>query len=137
MNRQQITELVNNTRLPAIYAWRDYVEAGGLISYASDLTDTFRRMAGKVIEILNGANPADVPIEHATEIPACSQSEDRERNQFHLAAIAARPRGGGYRMMRRRDPITAARPLRARQKAIPVVGYLSTGTLSQTAWQAA
>jgi putative tryptophan/tyrosine transport system substrate-binding protein len=66
-NRQQITELVNHTRLPAIYAWREYVEAGGLISYASDLTVSFRRMAGKVAEVLDGANPADIPIEQATK----------------------------------------------------------------------
>ena len=66
-NRQQITELVNHTRLPAIYAWREYVEAGGLISYASDLTDSFRRMAEKVAEVLDGANPADIPIEQATK----------------------------------------------------------------------
>ena len=50
------------SRLPAIYPWREYVEAGGLMAYASDFREFGRRMADDVHEILNGANPADVPI---------------------------------------------------------------------------
>jgi putative tryptophan/tyrosine transport system substrate-binding protein len=60
--RQLIVELVEKNRRPAIYAWRDYVEAGGLMAYASDLPELGRRIADDVHEILNGAKPSDIPI---------------------------------------------------------------------------
>jgi putative ABC transport system substrate-binding protein len=61
-SRQLIVELVEKNRLPTIYPWREYVEAGGLMAYASDLRELGRRMADDVHEILNGANPGDIPI---------------------------------------------------------------------------
>ena len=61
-SRQLIVELVEKSRLPAIYPWREYVEAGGLMAYASDLSELGRRMADDLHEILNGANPGDIPI---------------------------------------------------------------------------
>ena len=61
-HRQLIVELAEKSRLPAIYSWRDYVEAGGLMAYASDDRELWRRMAVDVHEILNGAQPGDVPI---------------------------------------------------------------------------
>jgi putative ABC transport system substrate-binding protein len=57
-----IVELVEKNRLPAIYPWREYVEAGGLMAYASDFRELGRRMADDVHEILNGADPGDIPI---------------------------------------------------------------------------
>ena len=60
--RQLIIELAAKSRLPAIYPWRDYVEAGGLMAYASDDRELWRRMAEDVHEILNGAKPGDIPI---------------------------------------------------------------------------
>jgi putative tryptophan/tyrosine transport system substrate-binding protein len=61
-SRQLIVELVEKSRLPAMYPWREYVEAGGLMAYASDFRELGRRMADDVHEILNGANPGDIPI---------------------------------------------------------------------------
>jgi hypothetical protein len=61
-SRQLIVELVEKSRLPAIYPWREYVEAGGLMAYASDLSELGRRVADDLHEILNGANPGDIPI---------------------------------------------------------------------------
>ena len=61
-SRQLIVELVEKSRLPAIYPWREYVEVGGLMAYASDFRELGRRMADDVHEILNGANPGDIPI---------------------------------------------------------------------------
>jgi putative ABC transport system substrate-binding protein len=56
--RQLIVELVEKSRLPAIYAWRDYVEVGGLMAYEADPSELGRRMADDVHEILNGPNRA-------------------------------------------------------------------------------
>jgi putative ABC transport system substrate-binding protein len=45
-----------------MYAWREYVEAGGLMAYACNVGELSRRMAEDVHEILNGAKPGDIPI---------------------------------------------------------------------------
>jgi ABC-type uncharacterized transport system substrate-binding protein len=62
-HRQPITALAARHRLPAIYAGRHYVTAGGLISYGPDLIDQFRRAAGYVDRILKGEKPADLPVQ--------------------------------------------------------------------------
>jgi len=54
-------------RLPSVYAFRESVEAGGLVSYGTDLVDLFRRAATYVDKILKGAKPADLPIEQPTK----------------------------------------------------------------------
>jgi putative ABC transport system substrate-binding protein len=64
---QLIIELAEKNRLPAMYPWRDYVEAGGLIAYAGDFGELGRRTADDVHEILNGANPGEIPIYQATK----------------------------------------------------------------------
>jgi len=53
--------------LPAIYPFRDYVDAGGLMAYETDIVELFRRMADDVHQILNGANPGDIPIYQPTK----------------------------------------------------------------------
>ena len=65
--RRLIVDLVEKSRLPAIYAFRDYVEAGGLMAYETDLAELFRRMANDVHEILKGAKPGDIPIYQLTK----------------------------------------------------------------------
>jgi putative tryptophan/tyrosine transport system substrate-binding protein len=65
--RKLIVELVEKSRLLVIYAFRDYVEAGGLMAYETDLAELFRRMANDVHQILNGAKPADIPIYQPTK----------------------------------------------------------------------
>ena len=64
---QLIVELVNKSRLPAMYASRDYVEAGGLMAYEADTGEAGRRTADDVHEILNGAKPGDIPIYRPTK----------------------------------------------------------------------
>jgi putative ABC transport system substrate-binding protein len=64
--RQLIVELAEKSRLPAIYPFRDYAEAGGLMAYETDLVELFRRMADDVHQILNGAKPGDIPIYQPT-----------------------------------------------------------------------
>ena len=65
-HRKALVDLASRTRLPAIYPHRGYVEAGGLMSYAANPADLFRRAASYVDKILKGANPADLPIEQPT-----------------------------------------------------------------------
>jgi len=61
--RTQIAELAIKSRLPAIYYTTEFVEAGGLMSYATSYTDLFRRAATYVDKILKGRTPSDLPVE--------------------------------------------------------------------------
>jgi len=61
--RTQIAELAAKRRFPAIYPWSEFVEAGGLVSYAANSTDLYRRAATYVDKILKGRKPADLPVE--------------------------------------------------------------------------
>ncbi len=63
----QIVALAEKHRLPAMYEHRDFVEAGGLMSYGPDLRDVFRRAAVYVDRILKGAKPAYLPVEQPTK----------------------------------------------------------------------
>jgi putative tryptophan/tyrosine transport system substrate-binding protein len=62
-HRIQVADLAVKNRLPAVYGQPQYVEDGGLLSYAPSYTDLFRRAATYVDKILKGAKPADLPIE--------------------------------------------------------------------------
>jgi len=62
-NRHLIVEFAGQRRLPAMYATREFVSIGGLISYGVDFHDLFRRAAGYVDKILRGVKPADLPVE--------------------------------------------------------------------------
>jgi len=66
-HRMQIVDFVAKTRLPAIYPYRDFVVAGGLMSYSPSYEDLFRRSATYVDKILKGAKPSDLPIEQPTK----------------------------------------------------------------------
>jgi ABC-type uncharacterized transport system substrate-binding protein len=60
---KRIVEFADKNRLPAMYASPQFVDAGGLMSYAPDYTHQYRRAATYVDKILKGANPADLPVE--------------------------------------------------------------------------
>jgi putative ABC transport system substrate-binding protein len=66
-NRVQINTLALGARLPTLHGQKPYVEAGGLMSYGSNIPDLFRRAADYVDKILRGAKPADLPIEQPTQ----------------------------------------------------------------------
>jgi len=66
-HRKQIADLAVKSRLPAIYGQPQYVEDGGLLSYAPSYTDLFQRAATYVDKILKGAKPADLPVEQPTK----------------------------------------------------------------------
>ena len=66
-NRARIHTLAMGVRLPTMYASRDYVEAGGLMSYGPNYPDLFRRAAEYVDKILRGTKPGDIPVEQPTK----------------------------------------------------------------------
>ena len=65
--RQQIADLAAKLRLIAVYTSRDFVDAGGLISYGTDRRQQYRRAAELVDKIFKGENPADIPVEQPTK----------------------------------------------------------------------
>jgi ABC-type uncharacterized transport system substrate-binding protein len=66
-HEQRLVDLAAQNRLPAVYPWRDFVQAGGLLAYDLNRPDIFRRLGFYVDKILNGAKPADLPVEQPTK----------------------------------------------------------------------
>jgi putative ABC transport system substrate-binding protein len=67
VNSRRVVDLAAQSRLPAIYSAREFVDAGGLMAYGASIPDLYRRSAGYVGKILKGANPADLPIEQPSK----------------------------------------------------------------------
>jgi putative ABC transport system substrate-binding protein len=65
--QRQVLDFAAKNRLPAIYHYSEFVEAGGLMSYGPDNTDLWRRAADFVDKILKGTKPADMPVEQPTK----------------------------------------------------------------------
>jgi len=65
--RRRLVDLAAKNRLPAVYPWRELVDAGGLMAYGADLADLFRRAATYVDKILKGAKPTELPVEQPTK----------------------------------------------------------------------
>ncbi len=65
--RQRVAELARAYRLPGIYSFREFAEAGGLMSYSARITEQFRRAAVYVDKILRGASPSTLPVESPSQ----------------------------------------------------------------------
>ena len=95
--RSALAELALNHRLPAMYGRRDYVEAGGLMSYGADIDDLNRRTALYIDKILKGAKPADLPVEQANNSSVnlltngCGKSEHEWSRERLLLLISFQP----------------------------------------------
>ena len=66
-HQKRIVGLTLKSRLPSVYTSREFVDAGGLMSYGADEAESYRRVAYYVDRILNGAKPADLPVEQPTK----------------------------------------------------------------------
>ena len=66
-NQKRIVGFALKSRLPSMYYNREFVDAGGLMSYGADHADSYRRVAYYVDRILKGAKPADLPVEQPTK----------------------------------------------------------------------
>jgi putative ABC transport system substrate-binding protein len=64
---RRLVDLAAKNRLPAVYQWKEFVDAGGLMSYGANLADLYRRAATYVDKILKGAKPGDLPVEQTTK----------------------------------------------------------------------
>ena len=102
-NRVRINTLALAARLPTMHVQREYVEAGGLMSYGPNFPDLFRRAADYVDKILRGAKPADLPVEQPTKFDLVINLTTAKALGLERAADAARPRRRGDRMKRSRS----------------------------------
>jgi putative ABC transport system substrate-binding protein len=61
-------ELAAKSRVPAVYQYREWTDAGGLMSYGASLRDVYRRVAVQVEKILKGARPGELPVEQVMQL---------------------------------------------------------------------
>ena len=80
--RSEIAAIASRLRLPAIYGYREFAEAGGLMSYGTDHGAQWRRGAEIVDRILKGAKPADIPVEQPTTFELVVNLKTAEASNF-------------------------------------------------------
>ena len=87
-NRTDIAAMMARLKLPAVYSWREFADAGGLMSYGYSLPDMYRQSARLVDKILKGAKPGELPLPHARtdREPQDSQGDGSQYLGFVLAA---------------------------------------------------
>ena len=130
--RVQFATLATRHGIPSAYSTREEVEAGGLMSYGTDIPDMWRQVGVYAGQILKGAKPADLPVVQATKFEFVINLQDRASARPRLATDAARARRRSHRMKRREFIAgfvgAAAWPLetQAQQPPMPVIGFVHT-----------
>jgi putative ABC transport system substrate-binding protein len=89
-NRDSIIGFANKNSIPGLFGAREFVEAGGLISYGSDYPAMFRRAGNYVGRILNGESPADLPVERPTKFDLIINLKTAKGFGFDIAPMPTR-----------------------------------------------
>ena len=71
---KQIAALARQHKMPTIFPYRDFVDAGGLMSYGASITDAYRLAGVYTGRVLKGEKPADLPVQQATKVELTSTS---------------------------------------------------------------
>src|SRR5262249_40112932 len=101
--RERIVALATRHGVAALYAWREYVLAGGLMSYGTDLPDSYRQAATYACRILKGENAANLPVMQPTKFQLAVNLKTARALRLTGPAHPARPRRRGDRVSRRID----------------------------------
>jgi putative ABC transport system substrate-binding protein len=101
-HRQRIAEFAVQHRLPSVFAWKEYVEAGGLMAYGPNRLETLRRLAVYVDKILKGVKPSDLPVELPMKFELVLNLKTAEALGLTIPPDAPLPGGRGAQIGRRR-----------------------------------
>ena len=144
-HRARLNSLAIGEGLPTMHAAREYVEAGGLMSYGPNFRVLFRRAAELVDNILHGTNPADIPVEQPTKFDLVINLKTARALGLDDPANAARARRRGDRVTRREfitllGGAAAAWPVAAWAQQggkLPTIGFLGADASAFSPWTAA
>ena len=122
VERQRIAELAATARLPAVYGFRDHVDAGGLVSYGVNLSENFRRAATYVDKIIKGAKPGDLPVEFPTKLEMVINLKTAKALGLTVPPRAPRTRRRGDRIEGPTSEFGTKRTCRGRTDDVAVEG---------------